>query len=363
MTSETPIRDRESVETGRRTLVLAKRGSLRRASGSAAHLGGTALAVAALVGVAILTPALADAVWLKTFNAAVISAIAALGAATLYGRLGLASLCQVAFLGLGGWVALRLGYATELPFPLILLASGAATCIAGFLVGLPALRLSGVYFALITLMAAAAAEVLFQATQFPDGGSGFLGIATEGGQRTGMRRPAIAVSDPAYFRYTLGVAAICFLVVLVLQRSRIGRIWATIRQSEPTAKSVGINVTAHKLGAFALASGLTGVGGGLLAASVGSLEVSLFRASESVVLFAVVLVGGAYSLFGVLIAAAFMDLLPRLFVTIGIARDLVLVIFGLGVMQVLATQPTGIAGQLAAAVRRVQPRHGRGAER
>jgi branched-chain amino acid transport system permease protein len=314
-----------------------------------------ATAAACLIGLAafaLVVPAVCNAVWLKAFTAATISSIVALGAGLLYGRLGLVSLCQVGLLGLGGWVTLKLGHDTDIPFPLLLLTAGGVTGICGILVGLPALRLSGLYFALITLMAAAAAEVVFQATAFPDGGPGFLGVATDASQRADLRRPAVAATDPAFFRYTLVIAALAFAVALVLVRSRPGRAWATIRQSEPAAASVGIAVTRYKLGAFVFSSVITGIAGGLLAASVGSFDVSLVRGSASIVLFAVVLVGGAFSLAGAVVAGAFMDLLPQLFDDLGISADVVLIIFGVGVIQVVATQPRGIVGQLEPLIRR-----------
>ena len=70
------------------------------------------------------------------------------------------SLGQIALLTIGCWVGARLAYATSLPFPLLLLAAGAITCAIGTLVGLPALRLSGLYLALITLMFAGATTVV-----------------------------------------------------------------------------------------------------------------------------------------------------------------------------------------------------------
>ncbi len=85
------------------------------------------------------------------------------------------SLGQVALLTVGCWVGARLAYATSLPFPLLLLATGAITCAIGVLVGLPALRLSGLYLALITLMFAGATTVVLSVTDFPNGGGGFTG--------------------------------------------------------------------------------------------------------------------------------------------------------------------------------------------
>ena len=78
-------------------------------------------------------------------------------------------------LALGAWVGARLCFATGLPFPIVLLIAGLITMVLGTLVGLPALRLSGLYLALITLMLAGAITVVLTATNFPNGGTGFLG--------------------------------------------------------------------------------------------------------------------------------------------------------------------------------------------
>ena len=88
------------------------------------------------------------------------------------------SLGQIALLAIGAWVATRLSYATALPFPLLLIVTGAITCVIGVLIGLPALRLSGLYLALITLMAAGAVTIVLKAIDFPNGGGGFTGRTT-----------------------------------------------------------------------------------------------------------------------------------------------------------------------------------------
>ena len=85
------------------------------------------------------------------------------------------SLGQGAVLALGAWVAARLLFATALPYPLVLLVAGLITMVLGTLVGLPALRMSGLYLALITLMLAGAITVVLDDINFPNGGKGFTG--------------------------------------------------------------------------------------------------------------------------------------------------------------------------------------------
>ena len=145
------------------------------------------------------------------------------------------SLGQGAVLAMGAWVAARLLFATSLPFPIVLLAAGLITMVLGTLVGLPALRMSGLYLALITLMLAGAITVALATINFPNGGHGFTGYNGSTVHIPAIRRPSIATTDPAFFRYSVIVAVLMFLLVLVHIRGEPGRAWAAIRQSESAA--------------------------------------------------------------------------------------------------------------------------------
>jgi branched-chain amino acid transport system permease protein len=273
-------------------------------------------------------------------------AIVALGLGVLVGRVGLISLGQAAVLALGAWVAARLLFATSLPFPVVLLASGLITMVLGTLVGLPALRMSGLYLALITLMLAGAITVVLATTNFPNGGHGFLGYNGTSVHIPPIRRPSIATSDPAFFRYSVVVATLMFLLALLHVRGRPGRAWAAIRQSESAALAAGINTTLYKLWAFALASFVTGVAGGLLAGSSRYLFSIDFQTQDSITLLAVVLMGGMFSLWGAIVAGLLLQLLPSLLNSWGVSPDWLTILFGIGVLQVLTTAPAGIVDQM-----------------
>jgi branched-chain amino acid transport system permease protein len=269
-----------------------------------------------------------------------------LGLGVLVGRVGLISLGQVAVLAIGAWVAARLLFATSLPYPVILLEAGVITMAAGTLIGLPALRMRGLYLALITLMLAGAITVVLATVNFPNGGHGFLGYNGSSVHIPPIRRPGIAASDPAYFRYSVVVAALMFLLAGAHIRTRPGRAWAAIRQSEPAALAAGINTTLYKLWAFALASFITGVAGGVLAGAVRYLYSIGFPTQDSITLLAVVLMGGAYSLWGALVAALLLQLLPAVLHNWGVSADWLTILFGIGVLQVLTTAPAGLADQV-----------------
>jgi branched-chain amino acid transport system permease protein len=304
-------------------------------------------------------PPLLDSFWMLVVTGAVIYSMVALGLGLLIGRVGMVSLCQFVLAAVGAWVALRLSYATTLPFPVLVLAAGVVTAAIGTLIGLPALRLSGLYLALITLMAAGAITIVLRAVLFPNGGGGFFGNSAAGGASSRMPRPSLAQSDTAYFRYCVVVAIVMFVLAAWHVRRKPGRAWAAIRHSQATAISAGVNTVLYKLWAFALASFMAGVAGGLLAASAGGVSVQQFPVETSVTLLAVVLMGGVYSLWGAVVAAFLLRILPALLDDWGISTELLTILFGIGVLQVLMTAPGGLADQVPKDLARLGRRIGR----
>jgi branched-chain amino acid transport system permease protein len=306
--------------------------------------------IAGLLALAIFAiPEFVGADWITTFTSVAIYSVAAAGFGLLYGRVGMISLGQIALLTIGVWVGARLSYATALPFPVLLLLAGGVTCAIGVLVGLPALRLSGLYLALITLMFAGATTVVLSAIDFPNGGGGFKGRSVTGAltsETPPVRRPSWAEADVAYYRYTVIVCAILFLLAFLHVAAKPGRAWASIRESEPAALAAGVNITLYKLWAFALASFMTGVAGCLLAAQVGVPRAITFQTQDSLILAATALIGGIFSLWGAIVAGIFQQLLPFLFqAQWGVNANFLLIIFGAGLLQVLLTAPGGLVDQ------------------
>jgi branched-chain amino acid transport system permease protein len=315
-----------------------------------------AVVIGALFALAMFAvPELIGIYWVKILTAAAIYSVVALGLGLLYGRVGMVSLCQIALLAVGAWTATRILYATGLPFPFVLLIAGVVTGAVGTVVGLPALRISGLHLALITLMFAGAITLVLGIISFPQGGGGFLGRLSLGELQEfrNIRRPGIATADIAYYRYTLVVVALMFLLALWQISSKPGRAWAAIRESEPAALAAGVNITRYKLWAFALASFMTGVGGGLLAGSAGALSPQAFPTQDSIVLLAVVLMGGIYSLWGAVVAGLLVRLLPALLENWGVSIYVSILLFGIGVLQVLATAPGGLVDQVPRDLRRL----------
>lgn len=289
-------------------------------------------------------PMVAGGQWVKIFTSTACFTLAALGAGFMYARLGMVSLAQVALMGLGGWVTLRLNHAYTMPFEANLLIGACVTSVLGMVLALPALRMRGLYLALITLMVAGGLEIIFTAYQFPNGGKGFWGVATS--FAAPMRRPVVAVGDGAYLRYAIAIAALGFLLIEAHLRAAPGRAWALIRRSEAAALASGVNVTLYKTWAFGLSGLLAGLGGGLLAGSLGLLDAATFRASESVLLFALVVVGGARFWLGAVMTAVLFRVAPGVLNNWGVDADLALVFFGAALLHAVITAPDGIAGQI-----------------
>ena len=291
-------------------------------------------------------PQLLSLYYIDTMTQVTVYSMVTLALGVLVGRVGLVSLGQVAVLAIGAWVAARLLFATTQPYPVILLEAGLITMVAGMVTGLPALRLRGLYLALITLMLAGAITVVLATVNFPNGGHGFLGYNGSLVHIPPIRRPSIANTDPAYFRYAVIVAILMFLLVLAHIKTKPGRAWAAIRQSESAALAAGINTTLYKLWALALASFITGVAGGVLAGAVHYLYSIGFPTQDSITLLAVTLMGGAYSMWGAVVAALLYQFLPALLNNWGVPADWLIILFGVGVLQVLTTAPAGLADQV-----------------
>ena len=305
-----------------------------------------AVAVALVALAFLLIPSIFSLYYVNAWTQVAIWSIVTLGLGVLVGRVGMVSLGQGAVLAMGAWVAARLLFATGLPYPLVLLAAGLITMVLGTLVGLPALRMSGLYLALITLMLAGAITIVLDNINFPNGGHGFTGYNGASVHIPPIRRPSIATTDPAFFRYSVIVAVLMFLLVLAHLRGRPGRAWAAIRQSEAAALAGGINTTLYKLWAFALASFITGVAGGLVAGFYHYLNSLTFATQDSITLLAVVLMGGAYSMTGAVVAAFLLKFLQQLLNNWGVSPDWLTILFGIGVLQVLTTAPRGIVDQM-----------------
>ncbi|GAB3581761.1 ATP-binding cassette domain-containing protein [Leifsonia lichenia] len=258
---------------------------------------------------------------------AVVAAIAILGLGIVTGSAGMIALCQLTFAAVGAWIVSLLNVLNAPGgFIVWLILGGLAAGVVGVLVGLPALRLRGVNLAVVTLGFAAAADVTLVQIQFPG--------STDG---VSVLRPDAFSDDRSYFFFSVLVLVICGIGVYFLQRGRWGSSWKSVAFSERGTASVGASVPGSKLTAFAVSATLGGVSGGLIAGQVGLPFASSFTPIQSLALYVLAIMSGAYlidmAIFGGIVWIAVPELLKRW----GIPQDWGFVIFGVLGVQALTS--------------------------
>jgi branched-chain amino acid transport system permease protein len=307
-----------------------------------------AVAIVVVVGVVSGIIALTSGgYWLSNFTQAYCMVLAVLGCALLYGQLGLVSLCQWALVGVGGWVSLRFYHSFHPPFFVTLLVGGVGASVIGMIWGLPALRMRGLYLALVTLMLAGAFQSLVTVISFPVGGPGFLGqVGASGNDRINMARPVFASSDTGYFLFVAGVTVLCIFLVEAHRRTKPGRAWALIRKNEQMAIAAGVRIVFYKAWAFALSGFLAGVAGALLAGLFGQLDGSAFPTTNSIVIFIGMLLGGYEVWLGAYLGGILTRFIPALLIDLNVNTNAGFMIFGAALLFALR-DPLGIGGQLS----------------
>jgi branched-chain amino acid transport system permease protein len=306
--------------------------------------------VAIIAVVSIVSAAIAlscGGYWLSNFTQAYCMTLTVLGCALLYGQLGLVSLCQWALVGVGGWVSLRVYHSFHPPFVITMLAGGVGASVIGMIWGLPALRMRGLYLALVTLMLAGAFQTLAIVTSFPVGGPGFLGqVGASGNDRIMMARPIFAASDAGYFLFVAAVTLLGIFLVEAHRRSKPGRAWALIRKNEQMAIAAGVRIVFYKAWAFALAGFLAGVAGALLAGLFGQLDATAFPPTTSIVIFIGTLLRGYHVWLGAFLGGLLTRFIPALLIDLNVNTNVGFMIFGAALLFALR-DPLGLGGQIA----------------
>lgn len=250
---------------------------------------------------------------------AVTAAIAILGLGIVTGSAGMIALCQLTFAAIGAWIVSGLNV-IQFPggFPVWLILGAVGAGVVGILVGLPALRLRGVNLAVVTLGFAAAADVTLGQIQFPG--------TTEG---VFVERPQFFQNDRMYFLFSVIVLALCGLCVFFLQRSRWGSSWKAVAFSERGTASAGVSVRFAKLTAFAVSAALGGISGGLIAGQVQLPFASSFTPLQSLALYVLAVMSGAYLIDMAIFGGLMWVLVPELLKRWGVPLDWGFVVFGL----------------------------------
>ena len=261
------------------------------------------LAVAAAL--LLLFPFMASAYWMYLACLVSINVASATGLNILTGYTGLVSLGQAAFMGLGAYTVAVLEIRFGTPFLLNLLVGGFVAMLGGLVVGIPSLRVKGLYLAIATIAASFIAHFLF-ANMALTGGT--AGLAVPPARIFGM------VLDTSFRLYwvIVPVTVLMLLGAANLFRTRVGRAFIAIRDRDISAEVLGIPLLRYKLLSFGLSSFYAGVAGGLWAYFFRVVTPESFPLVMSIFFLAAIIVGGMGTILGAVLGAVFMTLVPEL---------------------------------------------------
>jgi branched-chain amino acid transport system permease protein len=233
-----------------------------------------------------------------------VNAVVAIGLNLLSGYTNQLSFGHAGFLAVGAYTAAILTLrAPALPVPLTLLAAGLVTALVGLALGIPCLRLDGLYLAMATLaFGFVVTEAITNLDSLTHGNDGLrVPLARLG--------PWLLDTDRSRYYLALAVAAAMILAALNVAATRTGRAFLAIRTSEIAAQASGINPAALKTVAFVLSAFYTGVAGGLFAFAVGFLSPDAFDVFLSVDFLVMIILGGLGSVWGAVAGAAIVTVL------------------------------------------------------
>lgn len=288
------------------------------------------------IAVAVSAPLVMTSFYVSMFTQIAVMAPIVLSVVVITGYAGQLSIGQAAFAAIGAYAAAIASTRFGLPLPVCLLVAILTATVAGLLLGLPSLRMSGPYLALVTLgFAWAVPEVLLGWEEVT---GGYTGILLSDSTFLGVD---LLSAENVYYLIMGASMASCAAVAAVL-RTNLGKRWRAIRDNEIAAASVGIRVSRYKLMAFALAAALAGLGGFLTVLRVGFVSPESFTVTLSIQILLAAVIGGLSSWLGGWLGAAFIVVLP---LAMGGFDSVVLQIaFGLSLLLVTYVAPEGLAG-------------------
>ncbi|MDA1101348.1 MAG: branched-chain amino acid ABC transporter permease [Proteobacteria bacterium] len=300
----------------------------------------------------VVAPTVLDEYYLSIINIAAIAVVGALGLNILLGYTGQISIGHAAFMSVGAYTAANFAVHFDMPFWVTLPAGGLMAAAIGTLVGLPSLRVKGLYLAIATLAAQFIIEWVLNHTPLISGG---VQASIE------MPRPVffgnvLNTQSELYF-FILPVTIVAIIATMNLVRSRIGRAFVAIRDQDIAAEIIGINVYRYKLLAFAISSFYAGVTGVLYTYYFGIANYEAFQLPISIDYLAMCIIGGLGSVLGSIFGAVFITLLPiviRVFMeTVGVLfvdgvylaqviAQMRLILFGGLIIFFLVVEPEGL---------------------
>ncbi|HQR10072.1 MAG TPA: ABC transporter ATP-binding protein [Casimicrobiaceae bacterium] len=262
--------------------------------------------------------------WVRITNLAILYCFLALGLNIVVGFAGLLDLGYIAFYAVGAYVYALLAsphFNLHLPFWIILPMGAAVACLFGVLLGTPTLKLRGDYLAIVTLGFGEIIRIflnnLSQPVNITNGPQGITLIDPFRLGTFNFAKPenilGLDFTGPVKYYYFFLAALIAVIVInMRLQDSRIGRAWEAIREDETAARAMGINTRNIKLLAFAMGASFGGIAGGMFAATQQFISPESFILVESVMVLAMVVLGGMGNIWGVVLGAILLSFVPEI---------------------------------------------------
>lgn len=285
-----------------------------------------------------------DSYYLHLAILSCINIILAVSLNLINGFTGQFSLGHAGFMAVGGYTSAAFTYylgqkltaalgflplvlAKNLIFFFALLCGGLSAAILGLLVGIPSLRLRGDYLAIVTLGMGEIVRVMILNIESIGGARGFSGI-------------------PAYTNlfWIISMTALTIAAVTSLVNSSHGRAFLSVREDEIAAEAMGINTTYYKVTAFVIGAFFAGVAGCLFGHYLQLLHTNSFTFVKSFEIIIMIIVGGLGSIFGSIVAAILLTLLPEALRYLGPIKDWRMVIYSLALIVLMLTRPQGLFG-------------------
>ena len=308
--------------------------------------GGHVFWYSALMLLLMVAPWLVAEYWLAQLTFVLIYAIAGLGLMLLAGFTGLFSLGHAAFLGVGAYTQAVLTNA-GMPFPIALACAAGLSAAVGLIVGLPALRVKGIYLGMATLSFGFIVEEVLARWESVTGGN--AGIHVKMPDIFGWKLN----SGEEFYFLCLVITVLATLGILNLLRAPTGRAFVAIRDSEISAQSMGIHLARYKTLSFALSAALAGIAGALYAHKLQFISPDQFNILQSIDLLLMIVIGGVGSVHGVFLGALFLITMPQaiaivkdyLPAVIGQAPGLQGLVYGVVLVSFVLFEPQGLYGR------------------
>ena len=310
-------------------------------------------ALAVLIALACILPFVVSNYRVFQFTLVLVYAIALLGLNMLTGYNGQISLGHGAFYAIGAYTAAILMDKFGVPYGLTLPIAGVVCAVVGFLFGLPALRLEGLYLSLATFALGVALPQILKykgIEQWTGGAQGIVITKPEAPAWSGLSQ------DQWLYFVALAVMLLMFWLGWNLLRGRIGRAMVAIRDQPTAARAMGVDTAMIKSMTFGVSAMYTGVAGALGAIAIQFVAPDSFTIFLSISLVVGIVIGGLASISGAIWGALFIQFIPN--VADQISKAAPWAIYGLFLIGFMIVMPTGVAGFIRIAVARWRRRRG-----